>query len=302
LAVCGIVLLVSRFPDPLDRRDTPAVLERDRTMAGLMRALELEDLKKDEPVFLTTIGYVGVTTLTYEFLKHHLPMPRFFDLALSDDPSEFPAMIDQAAFVIATDKGNDEVFYTAPSAFIQAETLAMVQRNPAFIEVARFNTWRGKHYYLFGRRTRAKPADGTAAPDIPAPGPVLLYGISSGAPGDWRWSRREFAIEFPAPRGLRAELKLRLILPQANIEKLGPVTLDADIPQEGRHSETFANGGGHEFTYRYTIRKHLVSTVVVRFRLNKALPSPQGSGGELGLLFGSAELNPIGELRERSIP
>jgi hypothetical protein len=167
----------------------------------------------------------------------------------------------------------------------------MVQQNPAFTEVTRFSTWRGKHYYLFGRRERVKSAAPatTAAADVTPPGPVWVRGFSSAGPDHYRWSSREFEIEFPAPRGLYAELKVRLFVPQTSLDKLGPMTLRADIPREGSRSVTFSTEGVHDFTFHYAIKQHLVSTVRVRFRLDKALRD-EHSRNELGVLVGSAEL------------
>jgi hypothetical protein len=109
----------------------------------------------------------------------------------------------------------------------------------------------------------------------------------------WRWSQREFEIEFPAPRAMVAELRLRLNLPQTSIDKLGAVTLRAEVPREGRHSQTFTTAGVHDFTYRYPIQQHLVATVRVRFSLDKAIRAGDGSGEDSGMLIGSAELSPI---------
>jgi hypothetical protein len=296
LLVAVAVLLTFRFPLPLDRGDSPAVQARHRALDGLIGALEREDVKQGEPVFLTTTGFIGAHTLHYEFRKRRLPLPHFFESSLSNQSAKFAPLIDSAAYVIATEPGNDEVFYTAPSAFIQAETLAMVQQNPAFVEVTRFSTWRGKHYYLFGRRDRVRnPAPTTPPADPPAPGPVFNRGCSNpGADGN-RWSQREFEIEFPAPRGLYAQLTLRFFLPRPHIDKLGPITLRADVPREGHHDQTFSTDGIHEFTFRYAIKQPLVSTVAVRFRLNKAMPG-NSPGDELGLLLFSADLVPIPQL------
>ena len=152
------------------------------------------------------------------------------------------------------------------------------------------------HYYLFGRRGRVKnPAPATPPADLPAPAPLFVRGCSSLGPDGKRWSQREFDIEFPAPRGLYAELTVRFFLPRPHIDKLGPITLRADVPREGRHSETFSTDGEHEFKYRYAIKQHLVSTVRVHFRLNKAMPG-HSPGNEFGLLLNSAELNPIPHL------
>ncbi len=294
--VAAAVLLTFRFPLPLDHGDSPAVLARHRTLDGLIGALQREDVKAGELVFLTTTGFIGAHTLHYEFLKRRLPLPHFSEFSLSNETSKFPPLIDASTYVIATDPGNDEVLYTAPSAFIQAETLAMVQQNPAFVEVARFNTWRGKHYYLFGRRERVlNPASAIPPADPPVPGPVFARGCSNHGPDGRRWSQREFEIEFPAPRGLYAELTIRFFLPRPHIDKLGPVTLRADIPREGRQSETYSTDGVFEFRYRYAIKQHLVSTVPVRFHLNKAMPG-NTPGDEYGLLLMSAELNPIPRL------
>jgi hypothetical protein len=291
LAAAVSVLAVFRSPEAFDRADAPAVAARGRTLEGLLEALEREQVKPGEPVFLTTVGYIGVNSLQYQFQKRRWPAPHFFDQALSDDPELFRTMIAQAAYVVASDPGNDEVFYTAPSAFLQEKTLAMVRDDPSFVEIARFPTWRGKYHYLFGRRERARNPLAAPPPPIDPPAPVLVRGFAASGEDNWRWTRREFEIEFPAPRGLRAELRLRMMIPQSSLEKLGPVTLTADVSGEGSHRETISQQAVQDFVYRYTIQRHLVSTVRVRFRLDKALVAEDG--GELGLLFQSAELNPL---------
>ena len=107
--------------------------------------------------------------------------------------------------------------------------------------------------------------------------------------------KNPFEIDFPAPRGLYAQLTIQFFLPRSHIDKLGPITLRADIPREGSYSETFSTDGIREFTFRYAIKQPLVSTVQVRFRLDKAMPG-NGPGDQLGLLLFSAELNPIPHL------
>ena len=98
LLVAAAALLAFQFPQPLDRRGSPAVEARHRILDGLMTALEAQNVKQDEPVFLTTISYVSVNTLKYEFLKRRLPVPRFSDLALSGDPAQFRTRIDASDF------------------------------------------------------------------------------------------------------------------------------------------------------------------------------------------------------------
>jgi len=287
LLAAATLLLFFRFPEPLDAHDSPAVEARIQTMEAIVHALLAQRVKHDEPVFITTVGYISAGSLFYQFEKRGLPVPQFFDQSLSDDLSLYRSGVDTAAFVIATEPGNDEVIYTVPSAFVQANTLAMVQADPRFIEVARFRTWRGKHYYLFGRRDRVITA---SVEDEPIPGPVLVSGFSTS--GSRLWTRREFEIDFPAPRGLYAQLTVRLSLPQESLDKLGPVTLRADIEKESSHSEKITQAGPYEFTYRYTILTHLVATVPVHFSLDKTLPAEDGSG-ERGVLFESAELEPV---------
>src|SRR5262249_31482187 len=126
VAIAVAILLVFRLPQSLDARDSPAVITRNQTLDGIVDALHRQNVKRDEPVFLTSTGYVSPNTLKYEFLKHGYALPRFYELPVATpDASGYPAAIHQAAFVLATEAGNDEVFYTAPWAFIQGETLAM---------------------------------------------------------------------------------------------------------------------------------------------------------------------------------
>lgn len=281
IALACVSVLFFRLPAPLDARDSPAVVARNRTLTGLIDALSAQQLQEGERVFVTTVGFIGSTTLRYEFRKRRLPAAHFFDYGLLDDPTQVSPAIQGAAFVIATEPGNDEVFYTAPSAFIQAQTLALVQQNLNFAEIARFYTWRGKRYYLFGKRERIRAVFRNSDQPPEPPKPVLRRGFSEPTADQSRRTERGFEIEFPAPRGLYAKLKLRFRLDQQDLDASGPVTLRVDIPLEGTYSQRFTTAGSHEFSFHYVIRQHLTSTIRAQFHVDR------------GILFESAELNPV---------
>jgi hypothetical protein len=193
-------------------------------------------------------------------------MPRFSELSLSDDPSQFVPLISEASFVIATDRGNDEVFYTA-----------------------RFSTWRGSAAAIASTKCCAR------LHRIPSPEPILASGFRRHARRVSldasrvcrRFSSAARAVCGTSSAWVRAAAQFRQARAHDARRRHSP---------RGQSSVTFIEPNFHDFTYRYAIKQQLVSTVMVRFSLNKALPPDAGSHDDLGILFRSAELNPIPRL------
>ncbi len=128
-------------------------------------------------------------------------------------------------------------------------------------------------------------ADPLAAPQ--------LAGFHQVEEAAWRWSKRRFAITLGVPERLRQEggrLQLRVFLPDASFERLGPVRLSASVNGHALEPESL-NGSGQR-----TLSFDLPAGVLRRggnrfeFTLDKALPPNARDGRELGVIVHGASL------------
>jgi hypothetical protein len=102
----------------------------------------------------------------------------------------------------------------------------------------------------------------------------------------WRWTMREFSIGLPA--GYRQGIALRLFIPPAVIERLGPLTLRADLDGGNLKPAVFDAPGEHLYTRPLKASEH---DAVLRFQLDKALAPGNGDPRELGIIVASIDLS-----------
>jgi hypothetical protein len=123
-----------------------------------------------------------------------------------------------------------------------------------------------------------------------------FYGIEAG---QWRWTKRRFAVVLRPPRDADkngATLTIKLFIPGSQIEKLGPVTISADIDDVTLAPETFREAGS--LTYSRELPPSLTGSgfVPVVFTLDKALAPFEADGRELGAVVSEVSLesrNPL---------
>ncbi len=136
-----------------------------------------------------------------------------------------------------------------------------------------------------------RAAVGMADPEVTN---QLISGFYSLEENKWRWTAREFCITFPGATEKKIHtLTLQLFIPDTQIQKMGHVTLAADVNGSILEPETFHEGGMH--TYRRVVPEPALETniVPVVFFLDKAAPQAAGETRELGVVVTGAKLEAI---------
>jgi hypothetical protein len=109
-----------------------------------------------------------------------------------------------------------------------------------------------------------------------------FYPIEANA---WRWTARQFIVTLLPPPGSDkqgAKLELHFVIPDAQIAKLGPMTLSADVDDYSLTAETYSTGGEHDYTRDIPASLLRTNSVPVIFRFDKASPPTAADGRELG--------------------
>jgi hypothetical protein len=111
-----------------------------------------------------------------------------------------------------------------------------------------------------------------------------------------RWAAREFAVVLRAPGDAAAKgarIWLRFFVPGEQIEKLGPITLYADVDGYRVEPQKFSEGGIHEFIRDVPGSVLDTNIVPVQFAWDKAVDPASGDGRELGAVIIDVGLRPL---------
>ena len=112
----------------------------------------------------------------------------------------------------------------------------------------------------------------------------LLGGWHAPESAGWRWTEQRFSARINAGAGRPARIELRFFVPQALIERYGPVTLHATADGSPLPSETYPESA--RVTYRATLDNATAAgaTVQLDFWLDHALPPSGSDERELGIV------------------
>jgi hypothetical protein len=102
--------------------------------------------------------------------------------------------------------------------------------------------------------------------------------------GGWRWTARKFSLVFP---GSAKNLTMHVNIPEAEIQKLGAITMTIRAGNHDLPPETFSRSG--DFNVTRSIDPQWGNRF--DFSVNKTLPPTPGDNRELGIIFVSAKLN-----------
>jgi len=128
-----------------------------------------------------------------------------------------------------------------------------------------------------------------------ASGNQLLDGFHAVESGAWRWTARRFSAALGRPAGAQqkgARLVLRFFLPDTQIDRLGPMTLSADIDGYPLGARTFAEPGNYEYSATVPAEALRANPVAVNFRFDKAGHGRQNDIRELAAVAMSIALEP----------
>ncbi|MGH9628286.1 MAG: hypothetical protein ACRD7E_08105 [Bryobacteraceae bacterium] len=123
----------------------------------------------------------------------------------------------------------------------------------------------------------------------------LLKGFHEIEQNSWRWTMGEFAVVLKRPGGAAedgASLQMKISVPDVLIDRLGPVTLSAEVNGAALEPESYKTAG--EFTYTRSLPASMLTeeAVPVRFVLDKHLPPSPADHRELGIIVSVIGLEP----------
>jgi len=112
----------------------------------------------------------------------------------------------------------------------------------------------------------------------------LLGGWHAPESAGWRWTEQKFSARIDPGAGRPVRIELRFFVPQALIERYGPVTLHATADGSPLPSQTYSESA--RFTYRATLDSAAAAGAPVQldFWLDHALPSSGSDERELGIV------------------
>ena len=117
----------------------------------------------------------------------------------------------------------------------------------------------------------------------------LLSGWHSAEAAGWRWTEQRFSARMDPGSARPARIELRFFVPQALIERYGPVTLRASADGVPLPSQTYHESA--RFTYRASLEKtpSAGDKVQLDFWLDHALPPSEADERELGIVVAALD-------------
>lgn len=128
----------------------------------------------------------------------------------------------------------------------------------------------------------------------PAKGAQLLTGFYGIEAGKWRWSAKNFSVLLKAPPGSQrngAELALQLSIPDSQLQRLGPITLTADVGGRALPPHTYTTSDASVYSAHVPAQALQSGFAVINFQLDKAAVVA-GDARELGVIITGVSLDP----------
>jgi hypothetical protein len=123
----------------------------------------------------------------------------------------------------------------------------------------------------------------------------LVSGFHAVENGAWRWTMRKFSVVLKPPQGSDtngAMLRFRLFISDDQINRLGPITLSADVDGHQLDPQTFAKPGDYAYSRPVPAGALKASSVKVNFSLDKAREPDNVDGRQLGVVASLIGLQP----------
>jgi len=138
----------------------------------------------------------------------------------------------------------------------------------------------------------AEPKSVVAMNDPAAEGQLKggFYGIEGGA---WRWTAQKFTVALKPPAGAQqsgAKLHFKFSIPDAVIDKVGPIELSASAEGAALAPERYAKAGSYEYVRDMDGEAMGSGLVTVEFNCDKSLAPSGAEKRELALIAVSAGL------------
>jgi len=134
----------------------------------------------------------------------------------------------------------------------------------------------------------------------PAQAAQLLDGFYGIEGARSRWTAKNFSVLLkasPASKVNGAELRLQLFIPEAQMHKLGAMTLMADVGGQELPSQTFSRSSQYTYSAQVPAPALRSGFAVVRFRLDKSAVGLNGDARELGVVVTGVSLDSPSQAR-----
>jgi hypothetical protein len=117
-----------------------------------------------------------------------------------------------------------------------------------------------------------------------------FYNVEADA---WRWTARNFSVALRPPKDAAqkgATLQMSFTIPEAVLNRLGPITITARANGADAGSQTFDKAGA--LTYSHDVPASVLGSdvVAVDFSLDKSLPPSDQDSRELGVIVSTVGL------------
>ena len=129
----------------------------------------------------------------------------------------------------------------------------------------------------------------------PSTATQLVSGFHAVEAGAWRWTMRKFSVVLKPPQGSDqsgATLRFRVFISDDQINRLGPITLSADVDGHQLEPQTFSKPGDYAYSRPVPAEALKVPSVKVNFSLDKAREPDSVDGRQLGVVASLIGLQP----------
>jgi hypothetical protein len=119
-----------------------------------------------------------------------------------------------------------------------------------------------------------------------------FYAVENGA---WRWTSKKFSIVLKTPPGSAASgamLRFRLFVSDDQINRLGPITLSADVDGHQLDPQTYSKPGDYAYSRPIPADALKAASVKVNFSLDKAREPDNVDVRQLGVVASLIGLQP----------
>jgi hypothetical protein len=113
--------------------------------------------------------------------------------------------------------------------------------------------------------------------------------------GKSRWTARNFTVllkGLPGPNPQGADLALKLYIPDSQIQKLGAITLSAEVSGHDLPARTFSQSNQYTYSARVPAEALRSGFAVLNFRLDKSSVGRNGDARDLGIVVTEVGLAP----------
>ena len=121
----------------------------------------------------------------------------------------------------------------------------------------------------------------------PEAAPQLIRGFHQIEQNSWRWTARTFTVTLRVPRDAEtrgAQVVAHFSLPDILLQRLGPITLTADLDKTRLGAATYAKAGEYTFTADLPRAALGDEPLTIDFQVDKFLPAGSAETRELGLI------------------